>query len=645
MKSSSAYALLLLLLAGCAQSWTLVDDGGGDVPNETPDTTSDAADTPVDLPTDEPAGDGACPPGLDNCGGACVDLRTEHDHCGTCGRACEPAEVCFGGECLLECPDDTIACSGSCVDISSDVINCGECDNVCAVGEHAEPVCEMGVCAVICEAGWSDLDDDGSCETNCVSTSSSETCNGLDDNCDGTVDESFPCRMGREVGCTTVCDSTGTGICGIDCEIPAPGLCNPPGEACNGADDDCDDQCDNAFACCRGDTEPCTSSCGTPGTAICSATCERSGCIPPDETCNGLDDDCDGDCDDGAGMACCSGEESSCTTSCGSTGSRTCSGSCTWNTCEPPAETCNGADDDCDDRCDNGFDCCRGAAGTCTASCGSTGSRTCSGSCAWGSCQPPAETCNGADDDCDDQCDNGFACCRGAAGTCTTSCGSTGTRTCSSSCSWSSCDPPGETLNFEDDDCDTIVDNGYSVLAHGYDDCAGSSGSCPPGYSSRGSFKVDSQSCGSAGSTGIDYDGHAMDAGWLHLCSPTNDVILAHGWDDCASTGGGCPSGYTERASFKVDTIECGSPGHTGLDYDGYSLESGWMHLCSKTSNETIALQTDSCTMASGDCPGGSSMQGRWKPDASACNPTYPSAITTDGHRLNVGWIRYCVDN
>ena len=35
------------------------------------------------------------------------------------------------------------------------------------------------------------------------------------------------------------------------------------------------------------------------------------------------------------------------TTSCGSTGSQTCAG-CMWGTCNPPADTCNGLDDDCD---------------------------------------------------------------------------------------------------------------------------------------------------------------------------------------------------------------------------------------------------------------------------------------------------------
>jgi hypothetical protein len=38
--------------------------------------------------------------------------------------------------------------------------------------------------------------------------------------------------------------------------------------------------------------------------------------------------------------------------------------------------------------------------GTCTTACGTTGSRVCN-ACSWSNCAPPADTCNGVDDDCD----------------------------------------------------------------------------------------------------------------------------------------------------------------------------------------------------------------------------------------------------
>ncbi len=71
------------------------------------------------------------------------------------------------------------------------------------------------------------------------------------------------------------------------------GACVP--ETCNGADEDCDGTPDDGFTCVRGTTIPCTTTCGSTGTTTCSATCEPSTtCTPPIETCNYTDDDCDG---------------------------------------------------------------------------------------------------------------------------------------------------------------------------------------------------------------------------------------------------------------------------------------------------------------------------------------------------------------
>ena len=76
-------------------------------------------------------------------------------------------------------------------------------------------------------------------------------------------------------------------------------------------------------------------------------------CTPSVETCNGFDDDCDGFIDNGGVCdpppVCAGGTDRSCSTSCGSIGSQHCySDGHGWAPCWPPDESCNGRDDDCD---------------------------------------------------------------------------------------------------------------------------------------------------------------------------------------------------------------------------------------------------------------------------------------------------------
>ena len=75
-------------------------------------------------------------------------------------------------------------------------------------------------------------------------------------------------------------------------------------------------------------------------------------------------EDCDGD------------PPQSCTTSCGSTGTQACVG-CAWDVCTPPYENCNGDDDDCDTETDEGYPCIAGASVACTAPCGVAGTGLC----------------------------------------------------------------------------------------------------------------------------------------------------------------------------------------------------------------------------------------------------------------------------
>ncbi len=197
------------------------------------------------------------------------------------------------------CPAGLTECSGRCVDIFVDPDHCGTCGHACPSGLHAVGTCAVGNCFLACESGWSDLDGAPGCEAPCSSGSPTESCNGLDDNCNGLTDETFPCAAGAFAVCTTSCGTVGTGVCSTDCTLPAPAACSPPAEVCNGADDDCDGAPDNGFDCSPGANGTCTTGCGSTGSRACGPDCAWGACAPPAETCNGADDDCDGATDEG----------------------------------------------------------------------------------------------------------------------------------------------------------------------------------------------------------------------------------------------------------------------------------------------------------------------------------------------------------
>ncbi|MBI5488152.1 MAG: hypothetical protein HY905_12535 [Deltaproteobacteria bacterium] len=134
-------------------------------------------------------------------------------------------------------------CEGAgCVEMDTDPLHCGTCDNTCSDGLNADAACEGGHCALSCRDGWVDADSSPGCEYACTpSDPPTEACNGLDDDCNGAPDDPFECIFGSTAPCSTSCGTTGISHCGATCTW----TCTPPEEVCDGADQDCDTVADN----------------------------------------------------------------------------------------------------------------------------------------------------------------------------------------------------------------------------------------------------------------------------------------------------------------------------------------------------------------------------------------------------------------
>ncbi|MCB9550359.1 MAG: hypothetical protein H6705_00295 [Myxococcales bacterium] len=252
-----------------------------------------------------------------------------------------------------------------------------------------------------------------------------------------------------------------------------PTDCTPTGaEVCNGEDDDCNGNVDEGF----GVGGPCTvgiGACAATGSWVCGegggTTCDAVKGAPGEESCNAEDDDCDGETDEGYDVGePCSVQVQACVArgvmACTADGTGT---GCAAPAIEPQDELCNEADDDCDGQIDEGIvigERCEVGVGLCRRG----GLTDCDPdgqvTCRAAPGPERPEECNGFDDDCDGIPDEDFGAqpCSDGVGACRREGFSVCTGEGELTCNVRAGEPTGEVCNNIDDDCDGTVDEGYA---------------------------------------------------------------------------------------------------------------------------------------------------------------------------------------
>jgi len=410
------------------------------------------------------------------------------------------------------------------------VERCDDIDNNCKNGKDEgcdddnDDWCDAAMTTVgnppVCPKGGNDCDD----QSAALNPAKTEVCDNLDNDCDGVPDKG--CDDDNDGYCDQVMAIVGTpDTClfgGGDCNDMNAAIFPAAPELCNGVDDNCNNQVDEGAPACSnffldndadgyGVTSDKKCLCAPQGkyTANVGGDCADSDPLVNPvaaEKCNGKDDNCNGQSDEAGAQGCSSwykdadddgyglGNDSKCLCAAAPPYKVQQSGDCNdmLQAVHPNAtEVCNGSDDDCDGQSDEaGAQGCQtlykdvdgdgfGVSGDSQCLCTATGNykATVANDCNDGSAvvNPNAtEVCNGVDDNCNGQVDEGAPQCTtyykdadgdgfGVSADTKCTCAPSGAYTATKGGDCNDLSPqayPGatEVCNNGDDDCDGQID-------------------------------------------------------------------------------------------------------------------------------------------------------------------------------------------